>query len=88
MGDATRHYADGAVESYRMRRDERSEVGIRRLTVLAGIIGPMTLLAGWWGANFDSIPGSGSQWGFGVFVGVQLVFAVLAVWFMIRRGLL
>ncbi|CAN5720110.1 hypothetical protein BH20ACT11_BH20ACT11_11700 [soil metagenome] len=88
MGDATRHYADGAVESYRMRRDERSEVGIRRLTVLAGIIGPMTLLAGWWGANFDSILGSGSQWGFGVFVGVQLVFAVLAVWFMIRRGLL
>lgn len=88
MGDATRDYVEGAVESYRMRRDERSEVGIRRLTVLAGIIGPMTLLAGWWGANFENIPGAGSQWGFTVFVGVQILFAVLAVWFMVRRGLL
>ncbi|WP_047863937.1 magnesium transporter CorA family protein [Rubrobacter aplysinae] len=88
MGDATRDYVDGAVESYRMRRDERSEVGIRRLTVLAGIIGPLTLLAGWWGANFESIPGSGSEWGFTIFVGVQLVFVALAVWLMSRRGLL
>lgn len=53
----------GAVESYRMRRDERSEVGIRRLTVLAGNIGPLTLLAGWCGAHFESIPGANSQGG-------------------------
>lgn len=88
MADATRDYVEGAVESYRMRRDERSEVGIRRLTVLAGIIGPLTLLAGWWGANFESIPGADSRWGFAVFIGVQLVFVAVAVWFMVRRGLL
>lgn len=88
MADATRDYVEGAVESYRMRRDERSEAGIRRLTVLAGIIGPLTLLAGWWGANFESIPGSDSQWGFAVFIGVQILFAAAAVWFMRRRGLL
>lgn len=88
MADATRDYVEGAVESYRMRRDERSEVGIRRLTVLAGIIGPLTLLAGWWGANFESIPGANSQWGFAVFIGVQLAFAAVAVWLMRRRGLL
>lgn len=88
MADATRDYVEGAVESYRMRRDERSEVGIRRLTVLAGIIGPLTLLAGWWGANFESIPGANSRWGFAIFVGVQIVFAAAAVWLMRRRGLL
>lgn len=88
MADATRDYVEGAVESYRMRRDERSEVGIRRLTVLAGIIGPLTLLAGWWGANFESIPGANSQWGFAIFIGVQVAFAAAAVWLMRRRGLL
>ncbi len=88
MADAARDYVEGAVESYRMRRDERSEAGIRRLTVLAGIIGPLTLLAGWWGANFESIPGADSRWGFSVFIGVQLVFVAFAVWFMVRRGLL
>lgn len=35
MADAVRDYIDGAVEAYRMRRDQRSETGIRRLTVLA-----------------------------------------------------
>lgn len=49
MADATRDYVEGAVESYRMRCDERSEVGIHRLAVLADIIGPLTLFAGWWG---------------------------------------
>lgn len=87
MADATRDYVEGAFESYRMRRDERSEVGIRRLAVLAGIIGPLTLLAGWWGANFESIPGANSRWGSAVFIGVQIAFAA-AVWLMRRRGLL
>lgn len=86
MADATRDYVEGAVESYRMRCDERSEVGIHRLAVLADIIGPLTLLAGWW-ANFESIPGANSQWGFAVFIGVRIAFAA-AVWLMRRRGLL
>lgn len=77
--DANRDYVEGAVESYQMRRDERSEVGIRRLTVLAGIIGPLARLAGWWGANFESIPGANSQWGFAIFIGVQIAFAATAV---------
>lgn len=56
MADATRDYVEGAFESYRMRRDERSEVGIRRLVVLAGIIGPLTLLAGCWGSELREHP--------------------------------
>ena len=88
MADATRDYVDGAVEAYRMRRDERSERGIRRLTVLAGVIGPLSLLTGIYGVNFANIPGTDAPYGFWVFVGVQVAFLVLAVWYLGRRGLL
>lgn len=88
MADATRDYVDGAVEAYRMRRDERSERGIRRLTVLAGVIGPLSLLTGIYGVNFAHIPGTEAPYGFWVFVGVQVAFLILAAWYLRRRGLL
>lgn len=88
MADATRDYVEGAVEAYRIRRDERSGLGIRRLTVFAAILGPLTLVSGIYGANFASIPGSESPLGFPIFVGSQLLFVVAAVWFLYRRGLL
>ena len=88
MADATRDYVDGAVEAYRMRRDERSGRGIRRLTVLAAVLGPLTLISGIYGANFEVIPGAGSPYGFWVFVAAQVSFLVLAVWYLGRRGLL
>lgn len=87
MAEATRDYLDGAIEAYRMRRDERSELGIRRLTVLAAIIGPPTLLAGIYGMNFESLPGAGATGAFWVFIAIQVVFVAVAVWFVRRSGL-
>jgi magnesium transporter len=40
MADATRDYVDGVIEAYRMRRDERTGSAIRRLTILAAVLGP------------------------------------------------
>ncbi|HET7481004.1 MAG TPA: magnesium transporter CorA family protein [Rubrobacteraceae bacterium] len=88
MAEATRDYAEGAVEAYRIRRDERSELGIRRLTVFAAILGPLTLVSGIYGANFARIPGTESPLGFPIFVIGQALFVVAAVWFLYRRGLL
>ena len=88
MADATRDYAEGAVEAYRIRRDERSGLGIRRLTVLAAVLGPLTLISGIYGANFTNIPGANSSLGFPVFIGAQVLFTVAAIWFLYRRGLL
>lgn len=88
MADATRDYVEGAVEAYRIRRDERSGLGIRRLTVFAAVLGPLTLVSGIYGANFARIPGAESPLGFPIFVATQLVFVVVAVWFLYRRGLL
>lgn len=88
MADATREFAEGAVEAYRIRRDERSGLGIRRLTVFAAILGPLTLVCGIYGANFTAIPGTDSPLGFPIFVGVQLVFVVIAAWILHRSGLI
>lgn len=88
LADATRDYIDGAIEAYRMRRDERSEAGIRRLTVLAGILGPLSLIAGLWGVNFQGIPGTESPLGWYVFVAVQIALTLLAVLYFRWRGLL
>jgi len=66
MADATRDYVEGATEAYQIRRDERSEVGIRRLTVLAGILGPLSLLTAIYATNFPDIPGTGKPWGLGL----------------------
>lgn len=88
MTEATRDYVEGAIEAYRMRRDERSELGIRRLTVLAAVLGPLTVLAGWYGMNFSYLPGANSVVAFWVFILIQVAFVVGAVWYLRRRGLL
>jgi magnesium transporter len=88
MADANRDYVDGAIEAYRMRRDERSELGIRRLTALAGLLGPPTLLSGIYGMNFQVLPGAGEPLGFSIFIGLQLLFITGAAIFLHRRGLL
>jgi magnesium transporter len=88
MADATRDYIDGAIEAFRMRRDERTESGIRRLTVLAAVLGPLSLLTGLYGVNFREIPGTENPWGFYIFVAVELALAALAIWLLRRRGLL
>src|SRR5215217_936843 len=87
MADATREYIEGTVEAYRVRRDERSDAGIRRLTILAGIIGPLTLLSGIYATNFNT-PGMEGPWSFWAFVGIQIIFLILAVSYLRRRGLL
>ncbi len=57
-------------------------------SVIAGILGPLSLLIGLWQVNFPNIPGSG--WGFGwpTFVGLLLVLIALGVWSFHRRGML
>ncbi|MGB3682715.1 MAG: magnesium transporter CorA family protein [Rubrobacteraceae bacterium] len=87
MVEASRDYVEGAIEAYRMRRDERSELGIRRLTVLAAVLGPLTVLAGWYGMNFSYLPGAESVLAFWLFILVQVAFVVGAIWYLRRRGL-
>lgn len=88
MADAASDYVEGAIETYRTRRDERTERGIRRLTGIAAILGVLTLFSGIYGMNFSYLPGAEDPEGFWIFVSSQVVFAVAAMVFLVRRGLL
>jgi magnesium transporter len=81
-------YIDGAIEAYRMRRTVRTEGGIQRLTVLAGIFAPLSLLIGLWGINFRNIPGTHVAWGWPIFVAVLCCLGFLGALYFRRRGLL
>jgi len=85
---ATCDYIDGAIEAYRVRRDARTENAIRRLTVLAGILWPISLVIGLWGVNFTNIPGTDTSWGWSVFVAAQILFILLGAWYFRHRRLL
>jgi magnesium transporter len=86
MADATRDYVDGAVEAYRMRRDEWVGIGIRRLTVLASVLGPLSVFTAWYGTSFSDIPGVNLPYAFYVFVGGQILFIVLVFLYLRRRS--
>jgi magnesium transporter len=85
---ATCDYIDGAIEAYRVRRDAQTEDGIRRLSVLAGIFLPVSLLIALWGINFPNIPGTQTPWGWPIFVLVQIVIILSGAWYFRRRGML
>jgi magnesium transporter len=85
---ATGDDIDGAIEVYRVRRDARTDGAIRRLTVLAGDLWPVSLLIGLWGVNFPNIPGTDSAWGWPAFVAAQAVLILLGARYVRRRGLL
>jgi magnesium transporter len=85
---ATCDYIDGAIEAYRVRRDERTEDGIRRLTVLAGIFWPVSMIIGLWGINFSNIPGTSVSWGWPVFASIQVMLILIGAAYFRRRGLL
>lgn len=86
MADATQDYVDGAVEAYRLRRDEWTGIGIRRLTMLAGVVGPLSVFTAWYGTNFSNIPGVDAPYAFYVFVGGQILFIVLVLLYLHNRG--
>ena len=71
-----------------MCRDAQTEDGIRRLSVLAGILGPISLLIALWGINFPNIPGTQFPWGWTIFVLVQLIVILVGVTYFRYRGML
>ncbi|MSO71940.1 MAG: zinc transporter ZntB [Alphaproteobacteria bacterium] len=65
---------------------ERISKNANRLTALAAILLPPSLIAGTLGANVGGIPGSDSPWAFAVVVGVILTILPLEIWILRRLG--
>jgi zinc transporter len=61
---------------------ERIASSSHRLTVLAGVILPPSLLAGMLGANIGGIPGQNDGWAFVIFCAVILLVIPLEIWLL------
>lgn len=65
--------------------DQTNEI-VRVLTVFSAVMLPLGLIAGIWGMNFGSIPGSEESWGFWTLVGSMALLAVGLWVYFARRG--
>ncbi len=82
--DAIRSRAAVIHEDLAAMVNERIATSSHRLTVLAGVVLPPSLLAGMLGANVGGVPGQGSPWAFVVFAAVVLVLIPLELWILKR----
>lgn len=84
--ESTREGLGAARDAYLSAVNTRLSEIMRVLTVIATIMMPLGVVAGIYGMNFQSMPGSESPAGFWVTVGVMLVLAAgMLAWFR-RRG--
>ena len=82
--DAGRGLLGGVLDTYRGAVAERTNEVMKVLTVFSAILLPLGLIAGLWGMNFSDLPGSGSEWGFVVLLGVMATIAV-GLWVYFAR---
>jgi magnesium transporter len=64
---------------------EATEVS-KVLTVYAAIMLPLSLIAGFWGMNFNNLPWTGSSWGWVVVTAIMIIVAVVSLGMFISLG--
>lgn len=70
----------------------QSEIGIRQnnimkmLTAVTAVFLPLTLIAGWYGMNFQSMPELSWKYGYPLVGGVSLAIFVITIWIFKRKG--
>lgn len=84
--ESARSLLNSVLETYRGAVADQTNEIVRLLTVFSAILLPLGLVAGLFGMNFVSIPGTDEDWGFWVLIGAMAVVA-LGLWiFFARRG--
>jgi len=71
---------------YQMAGSDRVERRLRFLTIVSVITLPLGLIAGLLGMNVGGVPGTSSQFGFLIVVGLMLVIGMIQYWYFRRNG--
>jgi magnesium transporter len=74
-----RHRASGHKQDTLNRR-------LAFLTVISTVFLPLTLLAGIWGMNFETMPELSHPYGYPIALGLMLLVAGNVAWFLRKRG--
>lgn len=73
-------------ELYEQQVDVQQNKTMRILTVVTTIFLPLTLIAGWYGMNFEHMPGLESTWGYWITLGAALCIALAEIiYFKIKK---
>ena len=91
--NATRRLDDRLQDRFqelRHRGSEHKQDTLNRrlgfLTVISTVFLPLTLLAGIWGMNFETMPELSDPYGYPIALGVMLLVAASVVWFLRKQG--
>ena len=91
--NATRRLDDRLQDRFlelRRRASEHKQDTLNRrlafLTVISTVFLPLTLLAGIWGMNFETMPELSHPYGYPIALGLMLLVAGSVAWFLRRRG--
>ncbi len=83
--DSSQDLLDGIVTGIHARAATRTNEIVRTLTVMSGVLLPLSLVAGIYGMNFENIPELSWRWGYFAALGVMTVLG-LALYAMFRRS--
>jgi len=76
---------DGLRNGFQMHGQDRTNRRLGTLTILSAIFMPVTLMAGIWGMNFESMPELGLPWAYPIALVVMVVVAI-GMFLFFRRG--
>jgi magnesium transporter len=82
--DSSRNLLDGIVAGVQAAAAARTNEIARVLTVMSGIMLPLSLVAGIYGMNFQHMPELGWRWGYFVVLGAMAL-GGLGLWLVFRR---
>ncbi len=74
------------LEAYRGAQSRRATEGTLVLAVYAAIMLPLSLVAGFFGMNFDNLPGRGGDWGWMAVAAGMLTIAVVSLGVFVSLG--
>jgi hypothetical protein len=74
------------LEAYRSAEARRATAATQVLTVYAAIMLPLALVVGYFGMNFDNLPGLGTDWGWVAVTGGMVASAAVSLGVFIKWG--
>lgn len=81
-----REYSNQVRDAFRNQLEVRRDKKMSILTVVDAMFAPVTLLAGWYGMNFVSMPELQQPYAYPVFIAVSILIVSLVGWYLKRRN--
>lgn len=72
-------------EMYQQKLDVRQNKTMKMLTIVTTLFFPLTLIAGWYGMNFEKMPELSTPYGYFILIGICLVIIVFEIVFFKKK---